>query len=30
MKQTISADEITPEINPNVMTVFFTFASSDI
>jgi hypothetical protein len=27
MKQTISADEITPEINPNVITVFFTFVS---
>jgi hypothetical protein len=27
MKQTISADEITPEINPNVRTVFFTFVS---
>jgi len=28
--QTISNDEITPEINPNVMIVFFTFVSSDI
>jgi hypothetical protein len=28
--QTISNDEITPEINPKVMIVFFTFVSSDI